>query len=94
MFRLAPSAVAKYVGANQRSTLVTPSFANYDSVEVFALTDQFSSSHDPDSEKRILGSWHYSVHGACLDCETGEVGFAIEIESYNESRGMFAASTI
>ena len=46
---------------------------NYDTVEVFAPMDQFSSSHDPDAEKRTLGVWYRSVHGACLDCETGKV---------------------
>ena len=40
--------------------------------------DQFSSSHDPDAEKRILGSWHRSVHGACLDCKTWGGVLAIE----------------
>jgi hypothetical protein len=56
--------------------------------------DQFSSSHDPDAEKRTLGFWYRSVHGACLDCETGKVRFAIEIGSYNDTRGMFATSAI
>ena len=51
---------------------------NCDTVEVLAPMDQFSSSHDPDAEKRILGSWHRSVHDACLDCETWGGVLAIE----------------